>query len=175
MTRKNYILALAALVAFPLLAGCGSMFRKDNATPAAQLDPADQKKPLSPVEAEEAFAKAQGEGVQYVQAGRYGLAIGAFEAALQVRPDSTDAMFNLGACHEAIGDPLRAINYYRRVLAVTPDDPDCYRNLGTSFIKLYHREQSPAWKKMAEDSWRRSLQLQPNQPEVKTFLASLAK
>lgn len=175
MISKKYSLAFAALVALPLVAGCGSMFRKDNSTPAAQLDPADQRKPLSPLEAEEAFARAQGEAVQYVQAGRYGLAIGAYEAALQVQPDSTDALFNLGACHEAIGDPLRAINYYRRVLAVTPDDPDCYRNLGTSFIKLYHREQSPAWKKMAEDSWRRSLQLQPDQPEVKAFLASVAK
>ncbi len=173
MTKKPVLVML--IVAGLPMAGCASMFKTDaNVTAAAQLDPADQKKPLTSVEQEESHWRAHGEGLRLIQEGQYGLAIGAFESALEMQPDSTDAMFNLGACHEAIGDPLRAINYYRRVLEVTPNDPDCYRNLGTSFIKLYHRESSPAWKKMATDAWRQSLRLQPNQPDVRTFLASVS-
>jgi tetratricopeptide (TPR) repeat protein len=169
-TRVLVMLIVSALS----MGGCASMAKQGaNVTAAAQLDPADQKKPLTRVEQEEAHWRAHGEGLRLIQDGQYGLAIGAFETALKTQPDSTDAMFNLGACHEAIGDPLKAINYYRRVLEVTPNDPDCYRNLGTSFIKLYHRESSPAWKKMATDAWRQSLRLKPNQPDVRSFLASV--
>ena len=126
--------------------------------------------PLSANQREQSYRWSYEEGLRQVKSEQYGLAIGSFENALKVHEDSTEALFNLGACHEAIGDPLRAINFYRRVLETQPDDPDCYRNLGTSFIKLYHREQSPAWMKMAMDAWKRSLELNPNQPDVRGFL-----
>jgi len=166
----------AAFFASPLLAGCNALFKhKPIAGESARVerDPPEAKaSDLTPAQRSQGYQSAYDEGLRLVNGGQYGLAIGAFEKALALVPDSTHAVFNLGACHEAIGDPLRAINYYRRVLENDPDDADCYRNLGTSFIKLYYREQSPAWRKMAHDAWTRSLQIQPNQPDVKQWLAA---
>jgi tetratricopeptide (TPR) repeat protein len=125
----------------------------------------------SPSQRSQAYRSAYQEGLDLVKQGQYGLALGAFEKALELRPNSPTALFNIGACHESIGDPLRAINYYRRVLALNPDDADCYRNLGTSFIKLYYREKSPAWRQMAQDAWKRSLSIRPDQPDIRAYLA----
>jgi tetratricopeptide (TPR) repeat protein len=124
-----------------------------------------------PEQRDREYRAAHAAGVAFAEKGDYSSAMRAFEVALSLRPDSTDALFNLGACHEAIGDPARAVNIYRRVLEITPDDPDCFANLGTSFIKMYHREKSPVWRRMARDAWERSLELNPGQAKVKEYLA----
>jgi len=108
-----------------------------------------------------------------VQEGNYGLALAAFEESLRHAPLSHDALFNLGACHEALGDPFQALGIYRRVLQVDPNDADCYANIGTCCIKLAHREQNPAWITMARGAWRKSLELRPNQPDVAKYLADV--
>ncbi len=169
--RKLQTLSTAS-VALAMLAGCDDGSRqKIVATPPVRVE---REKPaiadMTPGERAQAYQDACDQGAVRLKEGQYGLALGAFETALEIEPDSTAALFNLGACHEAIGDPLRAINLYRRVLDATPNDSDCYRNLGTSYIKLYVREKSPAWRKMALDAWRRSLQIQPEQPDVQAFL-----
>ncbi len=118
-----------------------------------------------------AFDAAYAEGLRLVERREIGPALAAFERAVALRPDSLEASFNLGACHEALGDPLRAIGVYRQILSIHPDDADCYHNLGTSYIKLYHRENSPVWRKLALKAWRRSLELNPHQDDLKSFLA----
>ena len=131
----------------------------------------DTTSSMTPEQREEEYQTAYRAGVAFAARGQYAPALEAFEQALTLKPSSVDALFNLGACHEAIGDPLRAVNIYRRVLDVYPDDPDCYANLGTSFIKMYYRDKSPTWRKMARDAWYHSLSLNPNQPHVKEYLA----
>lgn len=154
-----------------LLGGCSHLRLPKTEQAAVKIEQEGAKGPLTPAQQDENYQRAFAEGLKLVENREFGLAIGAFEAASEFRPDSPEALFNLGACHESIGDPLRAINFYRRVLEISPDDPDCYRNLGTSFIKLYYREKSPAWRKMAADAWSRSLQLRPDQPDVREYLA----
>ena len=163
------LLAVVALVSG--MPGCGRFARqKPEPTGKVVVEHEGGKDSLTPAQQEESFQRACAEGLRLVNNGEFGLAIGAFETACELHPDSTEALFNLGACHESIGDPLKAINCYRRVLELSPDDADCYRNLGTSFIKLYYREKSPAWRKMAIDAWNRSLRLRPNQPDVRQYL-----
>jgi len=164
-------LATAFLFA-PFLSGCSSLFDKkpDAPTTVVKVEREDAAPDMTPAQRGQAYRNAYDEGLRLVKDGQFGLAIGAFEAALELRQESTEALFNLGACHESIGDPLRAIHYYRRVLDANPEDADCFRNLGTSFIKLYYREKSPAWRTMAFDAWRRSLKLNPDQPDVRRYL-----
>lgn len=131
--------------------------------------------PVEPTESEKRrlYADAMQSGVERVDRGDYGVALGFFESALKVAPDSIEARLALGACYESIGDPIRAIREYRAILATNPNDADAYANLGTSYIKLYHREKNSAWLAMADDAWNRSLQLNPNQPDVRQYVASL--
>ncbi len=153
--------------------GCGESMRKSKtgsgSTGLVEIE--DSTPTMTPAQRDERFARCYEDGLRFAYEGRYALALSAFEQALELKPASVPALFNLGACHEATGDPLRAINIYRRVLELRPNDPDCYANLGTSFIKLYHRERSPVWRKMARESWRESLRLSPDQPAVREYLA----
>ncbi len=140
----------------------------------AGVEVIDESPQYSPQDRLARFRQAFAAGSGWIARGEYALALAAFEEALRMRPDSIDAMFNLAGCYEQIGEPTKAITLYKRVLAVAPDDAECYHNLGTSYIKLYHMEKSPAWRRMAERAWRRSLELNPQQPAVQEYLARMA-
>jgi tetratricopeptide (TPR) repeat protein len=151
--------------------GCNRSSSSAETNATGPVEAPDAISSMTTEQREQGYQATYQAGVDFAAKGQYALALQAFEQALALKPTSVDALFNLGACHEAIGDPLRAINIYRRVLETYPDDPDCYTNLGTSFIKMYHRDRSPTWRKMARDAWQRSLSLNPNQPRVKQYLA----
>lgn len=153
------------------LGGCSSLHRQTEPAPQVRVESEDPDRNLTPGQKRERFEAAFTQGLSLSQRGEYATALAAFERAQKLQPDCVEALFNLGACYEAIGDPAAAMDIYRRVLRLRPNDPDCYRNLGTSFIKMYYRDRSPGWKKMAENAWRRSLELQPAQPDVQKFLA----
>ncbi len=151
--------------------GCAAPLTADSPVAEALDRRAEAQAAMTPDEIDRQYVAACRAGAAFVRQQEYSPAMQAFERALALKPNSVEALFNLGACHEAVGDPARAVHIYRRVLEVTPDDPDCYANLGTSFIKLYHREKSPVWRKMARDAWKRSLELQPDQPRIQGYLA----
>lgn len=126
---------------------------------------------MTPDQREREYRAAYDNGLRFAAKGQYALALQAFEQALAADPSSVDARFNLAASYEAVGDPMRAINIYRSILDANPNDADCYANLGTSFIKMYCRDKSPMWRKMARDAWSRSLEIKPDQPDLKEYLA----
>ena len=126
---------------------------------------------LTPAQKQARFAEAYRTGMMYAEQRSYAEAMSAFEEAARMRPDSTEALFNLAACYESIGDPLRAIGIYNNILRITPNDADCYHNLGTSYMKLYYLQKSPSWKRMAVLAWEKSLKIRPDQPKIKTYLA----
>lgn len=151
--------------------GCGALFRKPEAT-ALHVEP-PVKQELTVEQRGQTYQAAFQHGLELTRKGEYGLALGAYEAAVEMNPNSKEALFNLGASHEALGDPFKALTLYRRVLAIDPDDADTYRNIGTCCMKLAHRERNGAWLDMARSAWQRSLELQPNQPDVAGYLAGL--
>lgn len=165
--RSALFVFAAILVTSP---GCADRAEKDRIQPSVRVERPAKKPPMSRRQREQAFHDAYAEGMAYAAQREYGVALGSFEKAVALNPMSTAAMFNLGACHEALGDPMRAIGIYRKIIQLTPDDPDCYTNLGTSYVKMYYREKSPTWRRMALEAWEHSLQLNPNQPKVRRFV-----
>lgn len=161
----------AAAIGFLLLGGCSNLMKRSDSQPSPRVVKSDLDVPMTPEEREGRFQRVCAEGMRLVAERRVGLALGAFEEAVSLKPNSITALFNLGACYEELGDPMRAVSVYRRVLSVSPDDPDCYRNLGTCYIKMYYREKSPVWRRMARNAWRRSLKLSADQPDVRAYLA----
>ena len=166
----RYMLFLFVPVVLLANPGCAQPAKEEGLQQSQRINAPNTDDQLNPAQRRQAFRRAYNEGLRLASKQKYGLALGAFEKAVTLRPDSTEALFNLGACHEALGDPMRAIGIYRRIVRLTPNDPDCYANLGTSYVKMYYRDNSPAWRRMARDAWRHSLQLNPDQPDVKRFL-----
>ncbi len=153
------------------LAGCADRSESIKVQQTPVVQHVNETPMMSPAERDRALQRVHGQGLQLAGEGRYGLALAAFEKALELKPGSVDTLFNIAACHEALGDPMRAVMLYRQILDVMPNDPDCYANLGTSYIKMFYRENSPVWRKMARKAWTRSLELKANQDDVKAFLA----
>lgn len=164
---------LMCVVAVDLLfaVGCTKQTDSSDLTVRSKIEKPQSKETLTAAERDRRYRRVFNEGVRLVQGNQTGPALAAFQEAVRLKPNSTDALFNLGACFEELGDPMRAVHLYRRVLTITPDDPACYFNLGTSYIKMYYRDKSPGWRKMAREAWRQSLALRPGQVEVERFLA----
>lgn len=138
-----------------------------------RVEPPAPKPPMSPLEKRKKYAMAYERGIVLAERGDYGVAIGYFEQAVELDPASIEARLAVGACYEQMGDPLRAIRVYRQLLEQYPDDADAWTNLGTSYVKLYHRERNRLWLDMARDAWHRALALRPHQQDVAQYLASL--
>ncbi len=170
LARITLLAALAVTVS-----GCASMFRSETATQSRLAQKPDPEPKLTTAQRRQGFARFYSEGIRLVAENKHGLAVGAFQEATQLVPDSYDAWFNLAACYEMLGDPFRAIKIYRQLLERNPDDADCYANIGTCCIKMYHRERNPTWREMASEAWRHSLDLQPDQPDILGYLASAAE
>lgn len=176
MIRPCACLRPALFVAAAVLtmgSGCADWSAQDRIQPTVRVE-RPKSPPMSRRQREQSFHAAYTEGMALAARHEYGVALGSFEKAAALNPMSTEALFNLGACHEALGDPLRAIGIYRRIIKLTPDDADCYTNLGTSYVKMYFRDNSPAWRRMALDAWKHSLKLNPDQPNVRRFLQQTA-
>ncbi len=165
------LLMWIALADLLFAVGCTKQTDSSDLQVRSAIEKPQSKEILTAVERDRRFRRVFNEGVRLVQGRQTGPALAAFQEAVRLQPNSTAALFNLGACYEELGDPMRAVHLYRRVLTITPDDPACYFNLGTSYIKMYYRDKSPGWRKMARDAWGRSLALQPGQVEVERFLA----
>lgn len=164
-----------AILACCLAAACGCMSEqgRDSTT---NRPPAERpaKPQLTAAERSAQYDDAFQQGVRLASRGKYGLALGAFEEAASLDPDSFDAWFNVAACHEQLGDPYRAIAMYRRLLSIREGNPDadCYANIGTCCIKLYYREKNSRWRTMAIDAWKESLALRSDQPVIQRYLAA---
>ena len=64
--------------------------------------------------------------------GKSGEAIGHFEEALRIRPDSAEAHFNLGHVLQQAGKLSEAIGHYEQALRIKPDYADAHLNLGSA-------------------------------------------
>src|SRR5207245_1095246 len=83
----------------------------------------------------------------------------AFERALEVRPDLSEASNHLGTILATGGDLPGAIEKFRAALATTPDYPDALNNLGYALILTGRPAE-------ARGLYERALALQPDFPEA---------
>ena len=78
-----------------------------------------------------------------MKTGQTAKARAAFERALALQPDLSEASNDLGALLAQSGDIPAAIERFRAALAATPDYPDALNNLGYALL-LTGREPRPA-------------------------------
>jgi Tfp pilus assembly protein PilF/peroxiredoxin len=98
-------------------------------------------------------------GTLYMKGGRAAQAQGAFERALQLKPDYADANNSLGALLAQSGQVPAAIERFRAALQAKPDFADALNNLGFALFQSGDAAQ-------ALDLYQKALTLQPDFPEA---------
>jgi Tfp pilus assembly protein PilF len=98
-------------------------------------------------------------GSLLVKTGQAAKARAAYERALALQPDLSEASNDLGTLLAESGDLPGAIERFRAALETTPDYPDALNNLGYALL-LTGRPQE------ARDRYERALKLQPDLPEA---------
>jgi Tfp pilus assembly protein PilF/peroxiredoxin len=98
-------------------------------------------------------------GTLFVKSGQTGKARAAFEQALALQPDLSEASNDLGTLLAQGGDLPAAIEKFRAALASTPDYPDALNNLGYALLLTGRPGE-------ARELYGKALRLQPDFPEA---------
>jgi Tfp pilus assembly protein PilF/peroxiredoxin len=98
-------------------------------------------------------------GSLLVKTGQTAKARAAYERALALQPDLSEASNDLGTLLAESGDLPAAIERFRAALEATPDYPDALNNLGYAFLLTSRPHE-------AQDLYERALKLQPDLPEA---------
>lgn len=110
--------------------------------------------PLQPAEQSQVLTLL---GQRYYQEARFHDAIGAYRLGLELTPDNSTQLFNLGTALEQVGRYPEAVSFYKKVLALTPQNPGIHNNLAMVMLRMGEFEQG--WKQY-EWRWEASLKEQ---------------
>ncbi len=88
------------------------------------------------------------DGLVLFEQGAYDHARETFEAALALKPGDANLLYNLGRCHEKLGQPDKAEGRYGECLRVAPDHSECRHALAVLLVARGRREEAV---RMAED------------------------
>jgi Tfp pilus assembly protein PilF len=77
------------------------------------------------------------------------LAIQHYESALQLEPERTDVLRNLGLAFAATGETDRARATYERAFAHTPSDPVLLKNMGELRYRMHDTQGAAEWYRAA--------------------------
>src|SRR5690606_30902189 len=103
-TMKEYTPRATATLATTLLLvmapGCSGMPWNQKPELSARTTVVDRNT-LTPAQRDKQFTAAHRAGMTHAERHEYGEAMAAFEEASRLRPDSTEALFNLAACYES--------------------------------------------------------------------------
>jgi len=108
------------------------------------------------------------EGQDLLQNGRYHDAVKFFSSILQSYPENPAVLNGLAEGQHRSGDPMTAIENYKKSLAINPQQLDTWISIGN--IQYYH-QQFPE----AEISYRRATRLDPGNARAHNNLASVLK
>jgi type IV pilus assembly protein PilF len=180
----------ALLLAFVVLAGCGTTStRRDSSETAAG-------RKASAAEINVSL------GQSYMRQGKLEIAKQKLERALALDPKLPDAHTVMAVLFEQINDPASAAKHYQRAAELAPKSGVVNNNYGTYLCKQGEYERADAyyakalqdpfydtpavalanrgacalrWNKpqLAEDSFRRALQISPDQPDALLSLAEI--
>jgi Flp pilus assembly protein TadD len=104
------------------------------------------------------------QAIQLHQSGDFAKAIPLYRAYLKVRPDSPDALTNLGAALAHEGQYSEAIAEYSKALKLRPKSPQALANLGIAYYKTGQLSQ-------AREEFRRARELMPGNQQITFLLA----
>jgi tetratricopeptide (TPR) repeat protein len=88
------------------------------------------------------------DGVLLYQRGDYAHARECFQAALALRPGDADMVYNLGRCHDMLGQTPQAEQTYAQCLQLAPNHAECRHSL-TVLLVCQNRKDEAA--RMVED------------------------
>jgi Flp pilus assembly protein TadD/peroxiredoxin len=98
-------------------------------------------------------------GTLLMKGGQPAKAKAAFERALSLQPDLSEASNDLGALLAQTGDLEGAVARFRAALSATPDYPDALNNLGYALLQTGRQQE-------ARGLYEKALVLQPDFPEA---------
>ena len=116
-------------------------------------------RPQNMTPAQAAFYRATKSGAVYERKKDLMKAREQYVRALELRPEDTNAMYNLGNTYAATGELALAQGYYEKILSLNPEHVDALFNLG--FVL---REEGADAQSFA--ILQRLIQLQPSSPDV---------
>jgi len=99
-------------------------------------------------------------------------AMSAYAEAAKLRPKQVGSWENLAVAAEQAGSFGRAIVATRRALALAPGDGRLWARLGRLKLELHRRTGRRRFLTEAIDAWRKSLQLDPDQKDIRDWLAT---
>jgi type IV pilus assembly protein PilF len=82
---------------------------------------------------------------QYIEAGKYEIALDRLQHAVQLEPASADAYTMLGVLYERINRPAQAETSYAKSVKLAPDKGDILNNYGAWLCRSGHPLESDAW------------------------------
>jgi len=82
-------------------------------------------------------------GNKYANLGQFDTAISFYEKALSIKPDYTEAHYNLGYSHHRLGQLDVAVRNYKKVVAIKPDFAEAHKNKILSVIYFFSNGQIP--------------------------------
>lgn len=98
-------------------------------------------------------------GIQAHQSGRYADATGWYQKVLEIQPENTDALNNLGGVFQARGKLDEAIACYKKATSINPDSAEAHYNLGNAL-----KEQGELDKAVA--SYQKAISIKPEFAEA---------
>src|SRR5258708_443457 len=75
------------------------------------------------------------DGVLLFERGEYVHARETFEAALKLAPEDAAILYNLGECHDRLGDAAKAESFYRECLVRSPNHAACRHALAQIWVR----------------------------------------
>ena len=94
-------------------------------------------------------------GNQFMDNENFAMAAEAYRRALVIDDTSPDVRSDFASCLHAMGLPKRALDEFRRVLAIDPSHVVCYFNLGVVFHSLGQDDSARVY-------WEKYLTMDPN-------------
>ena len=122
-----------------------------------------------------AYDAAMGLAACYRLTGDYDRAIRSTRQAQRINPMSAEPHIVLAGVYEAQNDMRKAMRAYRMALRLAPDDSAIHNACGALNVRLTQRGGAEARiaRQRACAHFRKSLQMQPNQPQIRRLLAGL--
>jgi Flp pilus assembly protein TadD len=98
--------------------------------------------------AQELVKQYNDDGVLLYERGDYAAARQSFEAAQKLAPDDVAVLYNLGQCHDRLGEPAKAEPLYKECLIRSPNHAACRHSLAVLWVKAGRQPQA---ERMIED------------------------
>jgi tetratricopeptide (TPR) repeat protein len=110
-------------------------------------------------------------GRLYMKQGHYRLAMNTFQTATRVDPDNPAPWKQVGLCRFRLQQLDEAVQAFQQAIRLDPENPGAYRGFGVICMYQYLRDRSRNdLKEKAIQAWQFSLQLQPDQADLKKLV-----